>query len=65
MRPVKQANFKVTAKTALLVRGLSIASLAQDLGYSREAVSAAINRGRNRNVRAAVAAKLGLPHVAN
>lgn len=58
----KQANFKVSAKTALLVRGLSIAGLARDLGYSREAVSAAINRGLCPRVRRAVAAHLGLPH---
>ena len=58
----KQANFKVSAKTALVIRGLSIAELARQLGYSREAVSAAINRGRCRHVRRAVAAPLDRPH---
>lgn len=60
MRPSSQAYFKVAAKTALLRQGRTVASLARDLGYSREAVSGAINRGRNRGVRSAVASALSL-----
>lgn len=56
-----QGNFKVSAKTALVRRGLNVKQLAAALGYTREAVSGAINRGRNRGVRRAVARHLDIP----
>lgn len=65
MRSPKQDKFRIAAATALLTAGhegraLSITGLAADLGFTREAVSAAINRGRNAGVRAAVARRLGI-----
>ncbi len=59
----KQDNFALRAQTALLSAGpggkrLSIAALARELGYTREAVSAAIHRGLNPGVRRAVAKRL-------
>jgi biotin operon repressor len=67
MRRAKQDKFTLAAQTALLTAGpggarLSVTALARELGFSREAVSGAINRGLHSGVRAAVARRLGLSH---
>ncbi len=50
----------IVAKTRLMERGSNIADLARRLGYSRTAVSLAINHGFNSGVLDAVRKELAL-----
>jgi len=60
-RPTSEQDiFRIAAKKRLIELGLSIKELAQRTGYSRTAVSMAINRGLNRGVLDEVSRELGI-----
>lgn len=55
-----QAKFRLKAKTALLRDNLTVTELAQKLGFSRVAVSRAINRPELPSVKRKIAEALSL-----
>ena len=57
---LSQTKFTVSAKTALLRRGMTVTALAKKLGYSRNAVSLAINHPILPTVRRRIANELSL-----
>jgi len=58
MSGINQEKFRVSVKKALLVRNQSITELAHKIGFSRNAVSIAVNQGRLKGVREAIQREL-------
>jgi hypothetical protein len=56
----KDNNFAIRVRITLLRRGETVTQLASRLGYSRNAVSMAINHGVFKPLRACIRADLGL-----
>jgi lambda repressor-like predicted transcriptional regulator len=55
-----QTQFELAVKTELLKRGMTVTQLAKKLGFSRTAVSLAINQSVLPTVKDAIASHLGI-----